>query len=337
MGVLLQVAGTDKVYPTGTYFGPGKVVVCGRHLRRPLQPITNHDREKGYGKGTCPFCKGGLRYRQFHKYRSTKRWWRELQLCAAEIYMEENPVEINWDSYEGFSKDQVATLVGTKNGREVVDEELWEYNVDYIWEQEKYIHKQAIEELDLPFTWEELRDEGVYPIIGFDLERMARYTNAYLAIQLPPEHIYGWEDYEDVEDELEFFGINPADLAEYFPEIEWPDIQGRTPLISVRGIVEGWVNFFYGGYWHVMLDAQETLRLLIRGELDLSAKMTLKKGANIILHDYWNGSSSINTQTLADIQVDTGELYNDGGNRYGIQACCGMVDEAWNGVLECVH
>lgn len=58
---------------SGFYFWNDKIVVCARHCRNiRLQPVTNFDREKGYGTGNCPFCEGGQLHGQYYKYRSQK-------------------------------------------------------------------------------------------------------------------------------------------------------------------------------------------------------------------------------------------------------------------------
>jgi len=330
MGYVYPAVGA--VRPSGMYFGPGKVVVCGRHLRELLQPITTYDHERGYGKGICPFCEGGPLYKQFHKYCSIKKWWFRLEMVAAQMCADRDPIEPYWDSTYGFDGDEVSNLLyDGEEGRLRVLDELYENALEYIRESEWAALESIVDELDLDIDPEELR-EYVYIPVEIDLLRMARNTTAYIALPLPPEHIAYWQDYDDVEEELEYFGINPADLAEYFPEIEWPDIPGRTPMLKVKDLVEGWINFNYGGYWYAMLDAEETLETVIKGELQ--PKMTLKKGACIILHCFANGASGMNEYTLADIEVETDEIFNDGVNHYGIQNTNGMVTEAWNGVLE---
>ena len=65
---------TFYVRPTGMYFWSDNVVVCGRHLRESLQPVTSYDLEVGYGTSNCPFCLGGQLYGQFSKARSIKKW-----------------------------------------------------------------------------------------------------------------------------------------------------------------------------------------------------------------------------------------------------------------------
>jgi hypothetical protein len=308
-------------------YGPQNVRICERHNREP----TLYYRHDKYSTNTspCPYCADGELHGKYHKHRSVKRWEREVALVAAQRYLNMRPIDIFWDCREGFGEDSVTGLLNGE--RDEVEMELWDFNSDVICDEEWTALEYVIGEFELDCDPQDLRDILDVPV-EMDLVRLARNTDAYITLDLPVEHDHYWREYEDVEEELEFFGINPADLREYYPEIEWPDIQDRTPLIKVIGLVEGWVNCFYTGYWYVMMDAGETLEMIIKGELKES--MVLKAGANIIIHDYVNGASSINTHTLADLQVDTRTLYNDGANRYGIQSCCGMGDDAWNGVLE---
>ncbi len=307
------------------YRGPGYIYVCKRHLREDLPPTTD--------EGQCPYCKGGNLYGKYHKHRSGKKWWFNLQLEAAQKYVDQYPIEPYWDSYDGLCQEHVEMLLyGGEEGRMRVYDDLWEGAGEYTWAEGDAIMQEAIKDLDLGFDTETMRDYGIYPPTNIDLVRMARHTRAYLTIRLPVEHIIHWEDYDDVAEELEFFGINPADMAVFWPQIEWPNIEGRTPLLSPKSIAEGWINAFYPGYWYVMLNGADTLELVIKGEL--RDEMTLKKGACLILHDYVNGASSMNEYTIADFQVDTRELGDDNSMYTGIQRCCGFVDSTWNGVLE---
>lgn len=63
-------------------FWGSHTVVCVRHSRNiPLQPVTTHDIEMGYGTSKCPFCKGGELYGKFHKFRS----WKKLTAALDEV------------------------------------------------------------------------------------------------------------------------------------------------------------------------------------------------------------------------------------------------------------
>lgn len=261
-------------------------------------------------------------------------------LREVEEFLERYPAELDW-GYDGqFSEDQVRMLIS--GDRDDFMEDIWEKNPDWIWNTEHWAYRYAIEQLDLlPSDVCEckigalistLKDEGIYPSIDYRLDQPVRNTRAYLAAQLPIEHITYWEDYADVKDELEWLGINPADMREWFPEVRWYACPTRTtPIISARDLVDAWINCGYAGYWYVMLDAESVLRLAVRGELD--GKLVVERGASLIIHDYFNGASSMNAYTLNDIEIEAKWIFDDGNNRYGIQSCCGFIGEAWSGVV----
>lgn len=260
-------------------------------------------------------------------------------------FLDRYPAEVDWSYDAEFSEEQIEALLHKKDGRFEVEGDMWMDNDYYLCELEFYAYKYALEQLDLlpedadDDTICKMRDElnedhGVYVSIDFRLDKLARQTRAYFAVALPIEHDAYWEDYADVRDELEFFGIDPAELREWYPNVRWYACPTRkNPLIKVKDLVDGWINCFYGGYWYVMLEAESVLELALKGELD--GKLTVEKGANLIIHDYFNGASSMNAFTLREIEIDAKKIFDDGHDRYGIQSCCGFIDEAWSGVVRC--
>lgn len=263
------------------------------------------------------------------------------KIAAIQEWLDKNPVEVFWDCRDGLGKEGITSLLAGK----VLDleNELWEDSIEYISELEDWTLKEAVfyayprlerdDPIDgLLYNLRDLVDVSV----DMDIERLVKNTNAYICVQLPAEHDSYWREYSDVKDELEYFGINPAELREFFPEVRWYDCPTRkNPLLKTRDLVEAWVNCGYSGYWHAMLDAQSVLELALADKLN--GKLRLKAGANLIIHDYWNGASSMNEPLLVDIEVEAKEIYHDGENRYGIQSCCGFIDDAWNGELEVLN
>jgi hypothetical protein len=262
-------------------------------------------------------------------------------------FLKNHPVEIDWDYDSGLSEKQIELLLEGGDSVFEAEEEIWKDNDYWIWELERDAFRYALEELDLlpedadGETVRKMRVElidrhGVYATIDPGLERLARQTKAHLAASLSVEHNGYWEDYDDVRDELEFLGINPADLREHFPEVRWYACPTRKdPLISVDALVDAWINCCYGGYWYVLLDASDVLKLAVQRKLD--GKLVVKKGASIIIHDYWNGSSSVDVEILKDIVIDADDIFDDGNNRYGIQSTCGLWYGSWSGEVECLQ
>jgi len=253
-------------------------------------------------------------------------------------WLNNHPVDVFWDYREGFGKESVTKILA--GDLDEVYDSFWEMNIDYIYDLEMQTLKEAIDLFwpglsdvaDIDEVASELRDH-VDVIIDMNFKDLARYTDAYICVELPVEHDSYWREYSDVRDELEYFGINPAELREFFTDVRWYDCPTRTkPLLKTRVLVEAWVNCGYSGAWHAMLDARTTLELAVDRKLD--GTLTLKAGANLIIHDYWNGASSMNEPLLVDIDVEAKEIFHDGASRYGIQSCCGFIDSAWNGELE---
>lgn len=258
-------------------------------------------------------------------------------------FLNRYPVELDWDYDSQLSETQIAHLLSGPDGRFAAEEEIYEHSHDWIWELECDAFKYALEELDLlpedvcDCVIRDMRNElidehGVGATIDLGLERLARQTRAYFAAPLPIEHCSYWNEYWEVKDEMEWFGINPADMREWFPNVRMYDCPTRKdPMITPEALADAWVNFGYTGYWYVMLDAESVLTLALRGELD--GTLTVSKGAGIILHDYLNGASSIDVYTLKPFEIEAKSIFDDGSDGYGIQSTCGLHDDAWCGVV----
>jgi hypothetical protein len=57
---MTMVPVVTPVKPTGLGFWTADWLLCNRHTRNlTLQPFTSFDREQGFGKRGCPYCKDG--------------------------------------------------------------------------------------------------------------------------------------------------------------------------------------------------------------------------------------------------------------------------------------
>ena len=71
-------------------------------------------------------------------------------------YCEDNPVKFYYDYNDQLSKDQILKMLDSKNGMNDLEDEVWEYNIDYICEMESELIKNMIDD---EFK-EELKDEN---------------------------------------------------------------------------------------------------------------------------------------------------------------------------------
>jgi hypothetical protein len=133
--------------------------------------------------------------------------------------------------------------------------------------------------------------------------------------------------YEDRAQELKQLGVNPHDVNE-----EWPDMPERNdPLIAPDELKELWINHSYGGEYVALLDSRDVLRAALKGDLD--EYTILKAGATVTIHDFSVGASSVLVDTQRDVEIDPDKIYNDKMCRYGVQATCGLVAQAWDSEL----
>jgi hypothetical protein len=247
-----------------------------------------------------------------------------------QAYVDKWPIEFDWDYNSELSGEDVDAIL--RGDAWKVGCEISENSLDWQLECERAVLQDAIEEFDLEMEPTDLLDYGVYVPVDVNLEGLIRNSNPYIGVDLTLEDAYTYAysepDYEDVEEELEFWGVNPQDV-----NADWPNIE-REAKIAAADLEEAWLNAYYSGQWVALLDGAEVLEMALKGELEGKETVTLKAGANVTIYDFMNGAGSVIVPTSGDLEVRVKDIYNDGALRYGIQKCYGLVNGAWNGELE---
>jgi len=87
-------------------------------------------------------------------------------------YLDGERPEVFWDCREGLSSDQVSKILETEDGLFALQDELWEYNLDYICEIENQVAEKIIAEFDIE-SWDswDIRDhflDYIHIDLGFD-------------------------------------------------------------------------------------------------------------------------------------------------------------------------
>lgn len=180
------------------------------------------------------------------------------------------------------------------------------------------------------------RDRGWYPTVNVEYNRLIRNTSAFVALILEPDYqsfYYGGDCYDYLEGILELLQVNPASLNEHYNFDEpLPDIPERdNPSVDPHDFIECCLNTPHSGVWAIMT-GQRNLPELAEVAKSMKEGVVVKKGARIIPHDYFRGASGLNFRLTRDLFIPGEMLHslrNDGDYRYGIQACCGMVNDAW--------
>lgn len=241
-----------------------------------------------------------------------------MSIKEAQEWLEKQVVKIDWGYDAQLSAENIQQLLAGKV--EDVEEELWELNIGYIWEREREALREAAEEFEVDV-------DDLDPVMGVDLDlkQLAGQTQRPFGVDLGIEHIHPYQDYNDVEAELEALGLNPHDIDE-----DWPDCPGRDPLITTKALWELWHNCCYSGDYIALLDSGEVLESLLEGK----KPNTLESGANLTIYNFWCGAGSMIEQTIRDVKVDPGEIYDDGKLKHGVQSCYGLGNSSWNGILK---
>lgn len=231
--------------------------------------------------------------------------------------LEETVIQFDWSRDSSLTPEQISLILeGKSNEIDVFDE-----NAEYICDLEMGARMSIAEDFEIDVG---LLSE-VYPMIDYNINSLVRNTHGYIGLQLDIEHDPYYRDYMDVECELEDLGINPHDVDD-----EWPNIDGRNPLLTTEDLKTLWLNMGYYGNYFVLLDCTTTLELYMAGK----TPNLLKKGANITIYDFINGSGSDIVEIIRDMKVVPEDIMDDGKRPYGVQRCYGLVDDAWNGILE---
>jgi hypothetical protein len=84
----------------------------------------------------------------------TKKKRKEIQK-----YLENNPIKINWEYKDCLSKEQIQKIISSEGGLYDLEDELFEMNLDFLFELEDYLCKNAIEEFELNIEPDEFREE----------------------------------------------------------------------------------------------------------------------------------------------------------------------------------
>jgi hypothetical protein len=235
--------------------------------------------------------------------------------------LEATEVTLTWDIDASLSPKHVSLLTNGKG--DDLSELLHEAAAAFEWEVVLAHRKGIAEEHGVPS--EALQDH--YPIVHHNFAQLIRNTDACIGVKLDIEHDALYQDYEDVEGELDELGINPG-----FNTIapDWPHTPNRTdPLIAERDLRRLWLDACYHGVYVALLDASQVLEILWKGKTPTH----LLAGSPVTIYDFLNGSGSTIVRTQRDVEIDASRIYHDDPLRYGILACYGR-GMPWEGRVE---
>ncbi len=252
---------------------------------------------------------------------------REVLLSKAQDWLNKQEITLPWDYHPKLTAEQIQALLEGGNAWYQVLYDLEMHNFDYILQGQDYLLQEAAKIFEVD------ADNLHADHIGVDLNIRAliKQSRGYFTLPLGIEHEQmppGYEaEYDDYAGELCALDVNPFEV-----DTAWPNIPERNnPLIDPNDVWDLWLNNCYSGEWVVLLDSSIVLNAAYHGVLDQYT--ILKAGANTTIHSYWEGSSSILTKTKRAIKVSPGDIIDDGNRKYGVQACCRLVADAWNGEL----
>lgn len=262
---------------------------------------------------------------------------------AAAREIAEATIDVYWDRGEQMSKKNVARVI---RGQITLDalwfEELLPYNQGYLWELEKALVRDTLDAHDATdVTVAEFFESypDCRPFVNHNLDTLLRHTWIEVGLETTiaaPD--MRWDtslDYDSLSGILEALGLNPEAVGQYIEIEDAPDLPDRTdPAVTPKAFAEAVVNGPYGGPLVALLTNRQLSRLYRQRDAILENGITLKAGTNLVFQNFGVGATSTlmplqRDLTLAPDQIES--IYADGAMRYGIQATCGLVGEAWDG------
>jgi hypothetical protein len=250
----------------------------------------------------------------------------------------ETTVQVYWGRGESLSKDQVSALLDGEKDLFDLEVELLDLNLDYSWQLEKDATERVLSEHGRQEGYEEFHTQypDTYPLIDINLDQLLRNTRAYIGLRLDIELPRYELAPEDLQPTLDLLGVSAEELVQYIEieDIEYAKEPETEQAVTTKDLAETLVNCYYSGVWVAMLGQADFRELLKNREKIIQEGITLEKGTNLIIHNFFHGASSTHVTLTRDLYVSPEQidrLYDDGARRYGIQACCGFVADAWAG------
>jgi len=287
-------------------------------------------------------------------------------------YLEKNPPEMYWDRNSDLSNEQVEKIISSEDGIHEVSNELYDMNIDYIFDQEEEAIKELIGRFKLADTDDENYDEDElvkelkdefqeYIHVDMNIEQLIRNThrpkitlNTDYSLD---ENEFNRIEYSNVEMILDLFNINPKTFGELlrsghgFTESgkagyankdisSFPDMPERNGKEKVKpaDLVEDIANTNYSGGQLVFLMHLDLNGFIKNRKEIMENGFILKSGTSGHFHNYANGSGGVGFDTISDIIFKKSEIHykfqEDESISYGVQNTYGLVGDAWNGTIE---
>lgn len=269
-----------------------------------------------------------------------------------EEYAGRNQPEV-WLNYQESLGDKHTQMLLDGKRDECYDD-LYECYQDSIWDAERYAVKdlrdEFSDELEAEIAdedWEEialdlLTDAYLFSV-SLDIDQLIRNTRAHIVLRTNLEYwVQGWliyrdMEYEDLREILSALFINPRLVSNWFElSPQWPNYAYRNDRHAVDPdqFCNSMNNCPYGGEIVVLMDYRDGIKQAMGWD---GSPLTIKKGSNLLIHDYVNGSGGLDFDVVRDFVLKPEYIYgfqNDDGNKYGVQSVHGMTNNAWNSEVE---
>ncbi len=270
-----------------------------------IEAFLSHDTER-----TCPFCSkdewGTNKHDESCPYSRAYDHQHHVNIARAtrevQDWLDDNPIIV--EPSDGLTVEEAQALIdGDVTYLDDRNLSLYGYEGYYI----DYIDT-AIQVVDPPYDVDE---ELLYPTIKLNVRSLIRNTRLHVTVKIEETTVEEMKRY-------------PQKYWYLFPD-------------GVEGLANN--AFYESGTIVALIDAApllEKMALKWKNWFDSEKRpliLTLQKGAEVTLHNYFQGSSSILAPTCEDIGVLADNLVVDDAHSYGVQACCGLAADAWNGEL----
>ena len=246
-------------------------------------------------------------------------------------YIEKNQPEVYWDYNDELSKEQIEQIFKTKDGLNDVENEIWDRNIDYIFQLEDEAIKECMSEFEEKINaelntedsedWEDDFKEFCREYIGVDM-------NIKDLIRRTSEQVFFYDTCEEFGDQC----FN-SQMDKYNDVRRIKKTLGIKTKDFDNQIKELLNNASYGGQLVVyfMADVQ-TLRECMNNATEKSM-ITFKRSVSVAITNTWNGSGhDITIKHDFELPFNPENLFYEDTINYNYSwEVCGMVHDWCDG------
>jgi len=199
-----------------------------------------------------------------------------------EEYCENNPIKIEWDYMDSLTDDQIKTALSSPDGLLEIENDLIDWNLPYLDQNEPHFVSNMLEELDIDQA--DIDENEIYPVLDVNLPGLLNNTPPLTVLIYFYSNLDCCNSFDD-----------PFDPEGYAGEI----YNIVKPHISKEDYEYEFANGVYGGSlfcFACKMDIEDILE--IRQKEKDCTKIKISAGTQFGFFSSWQGSGSLFNKRL---------------------------------------